>query len=205
VVSANAWSASIPVAAAVLPDDGYRVTANVSNKAGIPAPPDTQTWKRRESQLRFTPGQAREIKRSIVEQQLIFNDVAIELIKKRLGITTGYAQKLLRDARNSGEVRCINDNGINKGDLIGWLDRHPPQTSKPATPKKGKVHNYRHAGDAALVARGLKMVTKGMTNSEAARQLAPQATGGTELQRIDRLRRLIGALAVIGTAKDSQS
>jgi hypothetical protein len=152
--------------------------------------------------LGLTPGQARELKQSITNaKQWITVDAAIELIEKRLGTTTGYAQKLLKDARNSGEVRCINsdrfiddprnDLFFNKDDLIGWLDRHAPPTSKPATPSKDKVHHYRNPDDEALVKEGRRLIAKKrVTKSEAARQLADRATGGSFAQRVARLRRL---------------
>lgn len=191
VVSANAWSASIPVAAAVLPDDGYRVTASVSNKAGIPAPPDTQTLKRPENHLPLTPGQARELKRKLADEKLILIEAAVELIRRRTGGTDGYARKLWKDARVSGAVLFVNDYACRKNDLEGWLDRHAPQTSKLATPQKTKAHQYRNPSDAALIKKGRRWVAKGMSKLAAATQLAQDATGGNLEQRIERLRKLL--------------
>ena len=162
-----------------------------------------------------TPQQKQQLKQWHADgKQWISIDALIELIRNCTGTTKGYAQKLWKDARASGEVRYANDDKLKdphydyagrKDDLEGWLDRRGLRTDKPATKQKTKVHHYRHAGDAGLVARGLKLVAKGASNSEAARRLAPHAIGGTLEQRIDRLRRLVGKLAVIGSAKHRQS
>jgi hypothetical protein len=137
---------------------------------------------------------------------------------------SGSYLDLLRDSANQGAIAqtaFIQCGTVNRNKFKRWLDSESklkkaldaavkvgsqaPQPSKPAATPGTKEHKYRNAGDAALIAKALKWVAKkGMTYSEAARQLAPLATGGDEQHRINRLRRLI-PLALIGSAKHRQT
>jgi hypothetical protein len=64
-----------------------------------------------------------------------------------------------------------------------------PPSPKPAA--KPRVHRYRYAGDSKLIARGRRMIGRGMTKLAVAKQLADKATGGDYDQRVARLRKLL--------------
>ena len=137
-----------------------------------------------------------QLKQRISEgKQWISVERAVDLIQNCLSTTTGHAQKLLKDARASGEVRYANGDGIvndprfdyayRKDDLGGWLDR---QFSKPKV-STGPAHRY--PGDTQLLEEGRELVRGGMSKRKAAEQLAPKAKGGSIEQKIERLRKLI--------------
>jgi hypothetical protein len=86
-----------------------------------------------------TPEQEQKLKQWIAElAHWISPDEAIKLIMdsfKASGekMTQGYAQWLLKTARDSGQVRCLHDH-VAKDDLMGWCDRQLAlQQPKPAT------------------------------------------------------------------------
>ena len=117
---------------------------------------------------------------------------AKEMIRDRLGCSVGRAQALLQIVCTAepSEVRSCNDDPqrrwertwcISKSDVADWLDRQAPQKAEPT---------HRYSGDAALIERGRKMIADGMTKSEDARRLAPDAEGGSDEQRYNRLRKL---------------
>jgi hypothetical protein len=79
-----------------------------------------------------TPEEEQKLKQWAAEGRqwnLISPDEAIKLIMDYFKaftsekMTLGYAQWLLEAARNSGQVRRLHD-GVDKDDLMGWLDRH---------------------------------------------------------------------------------
>jgi hypothetical protein len=149
--------------------------------------------------------------RAVSDEWLSF-DRAVELIRRRLGISVGAAQARLRTApgirsrpsaeyieawRPDGGLRDFFPTGrppredelcFSKDDLLYWLD----QQATPSIKQQNKAHRYRHAGDAPLVKKGLRFVkTGGLTPLAAAKKLAPLATGDTPEQIIERLRKLI--------------
>ena len=73
------------------------------------------------------------MRRWLAEGRLwISPEAAVAIIEARLGTTTGHAQKLLADARASGEVRYGDDDreqrpqyvyAYRQDDLEGWLQR----------------------------------------------------------------------------------
>jgi hypothetical protein len=146
------------------------------------------------------------------DEWLLF-DEATALFRRRLNASVGKAQAVLKAAIASDEIRHRpNEAAIieewerdfdirrgvqrekppdeyNKADLLYWLDRQSSQTDKPTPAQKNKT--YRHAGDAALIKQGRKLVAGGMTKLAAAKQLASKAVGGSFDQRVERLRKLI--------------
>lgn len=98
----------------------------------------------------LTPEQKTKLREWLEDGKLwISVDAAIKLIEDHLSTTTGHAQKLLADARASGEVRFANDDGIvcdrrfdyafRKDDLIGWLARNYPSVNAPARSSRGAL------------------------------------------------------------------
>jgi hypothetical protein len=110
----------------------------------------------------FTKSEEQQLKEWLADgKQWMSVDEAIGLIKDYLKTTVGHAQKILKEARASGEVRYANDDGIandprfdsmyRKDDLLGYLDRQfgKPKTKpapaqnkqerKPRTPHKKKL------------------------------------------------------------------
>src|SRR6516162_3719440 len=115
----------------------------------------------------LTPRQRRQLKQWTAEAaQWISIEEAQELIKRFCGTTAGHAQRLLLEARASGEVRFANDDGTvrdpqydyaySKDDLVGWLNRQAPKGNKPKA--KNKLPRFRYAGDAALVKQAQKLI-----------------------------------------------
>ena len=154
------------------------------------------------SEPTLTPEQEQELKEWIADaRQWISRDKAVEVIKTRLAVTTGYAQKLLTDARASGEVRYANDDGVlqrpcydytyRKDDLEGWLDRRLDR--KFGNPQKNSRQQHRYAGDDALIEEGRRMIESGVVSSKrkAAEKLADKAEGSSYEQKVERLRKLI--------------
>jgi hypothetical protein len=184
VVTANAWSVSVPVAASVLPDGGYTVTATVFDKAGNRAPPATQTLKRPESSLLLTPEQAQGLEQA--SKQWTPLDKAIEWIQQRENCGSGYAEKLLETALASREVYMVLGNDkeswttrdyqysqadrlqwVHNDELIEWFNRHRPlpqelppeaqsQPQEPPPPEPPKPRRKRRRPEREVIAWALK-------------------------------------------------
>ncbi|MFO1099754.1 MAG: hypothetical protein U1E81_16175 [Xanthobacteraceae bacterium] len=114
----------------------------------------------------LTPEQKLKLKAWIEDGKLwISVDAAIRLIEERLNTTAGHAQKLLADARASGEVRFANDDGIvcdprfdcafRKDDLIGWLRRNHPRANVPEKSSGGAMLKRAQLALAALYPEGV--------------------------------------------------
>jgi hypothetical protein len=111
----------------------------------------------------------------------------------RFPIKTGYPvhkfleafENYLPNVTSVSSVR-VGDVLISEDDLQYWLERHLPRQT-PAAKK-----HVRYAGDAALIAEGIKGVQdrKWPNASQAALELAPRAEGA-ETAKVDRLRRAI--------------
>lgn len=151
---------------------------------------------------------------------MISRDDAVQMICGYMKCSVGRAQKMLHQAcvidaevrwsvvqLRAGQIMnppWSDAEFIDHDDLADWLSRRAPEPT--AHQKMPTAH--RNPGDAALVERGVKMVTKeGLTASEAGRRLASEAAGVGD--KAGRLRKLIGKrrkeLAVSGSAKHRQS
>jgi hypothetical protein len=150
------------------------------------------------------------------ERWLSYDD-AIELLRDRFGLTSGQAQIRLQTAHVRGGVQvsptpprsrrsfCVavdfpwEKAKYSSRDLKVWISQELKRFEAPAAASTG--HAYRDAGDAELVARGVRSVfDEGLTRAEAARRLAPD-----DRTKSERIRKAIGTkLANSGDAKDSQ-
>jgi hypothetical protein len=76
-----------------------------------------------------------------------------------------------------------------EADFIYWL--YQQFDKRKASKNTLRSHRYNNPTDALLVKEARELVKGGMTKINAARKVAPKATGGDLDQRINRLRKLI--------------
>jgi hypothetical protein len=113
----------------------------------------------------------------------------VEIAHSRHGGSAGLAERRVRDAIASGEVRRPErhpDYG-SEDDFIDWLDRQQLDKRKAGKPAPRPFH-YR-PGEAAVAKEFRRLVKSGMKKMDAARKLAEKLTSGTEKQRIARIRK----------------
>jgi hypothetical protein len=150
----------------------------------------------------------------MAEDKWLRSDELAKIARDRLKTSTGRAEKIVRKALASGQVRehprFAADDGwpyrnlmqggvvplavrypgyYSEADFISWLDLEFDKGK--ASKSKARPRRYRNASDAALVKEGRKMVAGGMTKMAAARVVAKKATGGSLEQRIERFRKLL--------------
>jgi hypothetical protein len=107
----------------------------------------------------LSSAQKRKLMQWIAEGQqwILSRGKAIETIRDYLKTTEGHAQKLLKDAEDSGEVQCVRGDA----EVFAWDrdDLIAPPSEPSATPQSSLVRpKHIHPRDVPLIEEGGKLV-----------------------------------------------